>query len=41
MSKNGQSIRVLVADGSAFMRNRLSMMLRNIQTCKPWEPPHE
>jgi chemotaxis response regulator CheB len=27
MSKNPQAIRVLVADGSAFMRNRLSVML--------------
>jgi DNA-binding NarL/FixJ family response regulator len=27
MSKNGHSIRVLAADGSAFIRNRLSMML--------------
>jgi two-component system chemotaxis response regulator CheB len=28
MSKNGQPIRIVVADGSAFIRNRLSMMLR-------------
>jgi chemotaxis response regulator CheB len=27
MSKNGQPIRIVVADGSAFIRNRLSMML--------------
>jgi chemotaxis response regulator CheB len=27
MSKNGQSIRIVVADGSVFIRNRLSMML--------------
>jgi chemotaxis response regulator CheB len=27
MSKNGQPIRALVVDDSAFMRNRLSMML--------------